>query len=240
MINFTRSTLTLAALSLLANPIDAQAQRKRSSKTEESAATPKTDVDNIWRDKANLQHLFSLRAPLGDLASIRHLAANFNWYAVSDDLAEKPGMFTNYRLYIGITEEGRHEGIIYDDSVAGAVNPKVAVNLLNNISGLTIFAEEGEGVLIDLNPVESATIPNKKDPTKTDTVHFRTFQFPQRAYRMMGALPEENRMRFFYRKPDGETGYFGYHQRRGPDDPWAYQIGYAKELSQNAMKSAQQ
>lgn len=149
-------------------------------------------------------------------------------------------MFSRYHLYIGVNSEGRHEGIIYDVSIAGALKPEVAVNMLNQINGLTLTAEGGEDIPIDLNDVESATVPNAKDPSKTDSVHFRTFQFPSKAYRMMGALPDENRMRFHYTKPDGNIGIFGYYARGAKNDHWVYSIGYAKELSQGALKHSQQ
>ncbi|MDN3645763.1 hypothetical protein QWY75_06040 [Pontixanthobacter aestiaquae] len=48
-------------------------------------------------------------------------------------------MFNSYHMYIGVTNEGRHEGIIYDVSVAGAVKSDIAVGLLNKISGLTLL-----------------------------------------------------------------------------------------------------
>ncbi|MDN3645764.1 hypothetical protein QWY75_06045 [Pontixanthobacter aestiaquae] len=58
---------------------------------------------------------------------------------------------------------------------------------------------------------------------------------------MMNALPEDNRMRFLYRKPDGKIGNFGYHSSvRDDDNICAYTIGYAKELSQVAVKQAGQ
>lgn len=229
MIKAAYSLSVLAALSMLALPMEAGAQRK---------STADAALSMPWHEKTNPNRRFLFRAPYGDLASNRHLKANFEWYAVSEDLSEKSGAYNSYLLHIGITQDGLHEGIIYDKSIAGALNPGVAVNLLNKISGLTLFAEEGEGILIDLSDVKSATVPDSKDPEKMDTVHFRTFRFPQKAYRMMGALPEENRMRFFYRKPDGEVGYFGYHSRNHGDDPWAYSIGYAKELSQTALNKA--
>ncbi|WP_209347300.1 hypothetical protein [Pontixanthobacter sp. CEM42] len=238
MFKAIQSCLTIAALFAMASPL--AAQRQAPAKTDESSTAAEASADMPWHNKTEKDRRFTFRAPYGDLASTRHLKANFDWYAASDDLSEKPGMFNSYHMYIGVTKEGRHEGIIYDVSVAGAVKPEIAVSLLNKISGLTLSAEGGEGLLVDLSDVKSATIPSKKDPSKTDKVHFRTFSFPQKSYRMMGALPEENRMRFLYRKPDGKVGYFGYHSRYNGDDPWAYSIGYAKELSQGALKAAQQ
>lgn len=234
MPKFSAVSAALGAAALAALPVAAAALQQQN----DTEATGDTAMP--WHEKTKDDQRFTFHAPFGNLPNARHLRANFNWYAASDDLAEDGGMFTSYRMHIGVTKEGRHEGIIYDNTTAGSLNAKVAISSLNKINGLTLTAEGGEDLLIELSDVKAATIPNDKKPDELDTVHYRTFQFPIKAYRMMGALPEENRIRFLYRKPDGKLGYFGYHSMSRSIVPWVYTIGYAKELSQEAIRQSAQ
>ncbi|MFZ1743615.1 MAG: hypothetical protein WAT93_12210 [Pontixanthobacter sp.] len=190
-----------------------------------------------WHYETSPYYRFGDASPGGNLASERHFRSAFSWTSMSNKMADKGGMFPDYVLYLGIMANGRHGGAIYGDPVTAIVGESAAAAQLMKIGSFAVFAEDGEVVEIPLGPVESAKLPGFPDRTVVGNVYFRQFQLPEKAYRMMGALPEKNRLRYLFTDSANKQGAFSYHSQYQKSNPWAYSIGYAKELSRLAQES---
>ena len=230
-----------AAFAVSVVPADAQ-RKKRSAPPSASTLSPSV-VDEMeraraaereampWHFKAPSHARFAQRRPTAALGEERHLASTFDWVAVSKPLADKAGMYPDYRLYIGVAPDGSHRGVIYADGMTVLVGEEAAMRSLNEIGAFTASVEGGGLVQVSLDPVAKGTAPAGASTTES-TVFYRTFAMPAKVYRMLAGLPGENRLRFLFRTPEAGLGAFAYHSRGAEADPWVYSVGYAKEMSQ--------
>ena len=236
-------TLSAALIaSVVLAPATAWAQRRSSPNYEEQQAAEQASRMQAerqaaakaaapWHDETSPYYRFNRGGKGGILTEEQHFRSASQWTAISRKMANKRGMFADYTLYVGVQADGRHAGIIYVDNITAIMGASAASEKLMAIDTLSIFAEGGEAVEIPLGTVETAQIPSPANPQATPTVFFRQFTLPPKAYRMMAALPDKNRMQLLYSTRDKANGAFGYHFKIEPFSPWLYSIGYAKELS---------
>jgi len=213
----------------LASPAPTLAQNKAQSLTQISQDT------TTWHRKAGFSYQFRPLSTSRSSARLNHLGNMENWVSVSRIMTEKKGMFTDFSFYIGVTNEGRFEGVIYGSGLTALASEDVAIRQLREITALSVLVEGGETAEVPISDVMTAEV-TKNGASEPETIYFRKFAFPQKAYRMMGALPDENRVRFQYVTPKQTLGAFAYHTSSQQPNPWVFSIGYAKELAQLAAQ----
>lgn len=237
----------MIAGSFLLASSDAFAQRKGSSSNSvDEQASALAEAYSVrenaakaaapWTFKTDSLYRFSAPDRAAPDATLRHASTAFDWVYVSPVMNEGKGFYPDFALHLGVTREGRIQGVIYADVLSRTNVAAVAAEKFGELGSFSVFAEGGESTLVPLSDQAVAQVPEITG-TGTQELHFRTFDMPPKGYRMLSALPDENRMQFLFRKADSSVESFRY-ALGGHSNPWVFSLGYAKELSRLATQAS--
>lgn len=245
-IKFANLALAAGLAALVAIPTSAEAQRKggrgASSPTAEDKAF--TEMMEAREAAARTKAPWYFETPsLGRFRSANqsallaeeHFALNgLGWALISNNLTDRGGMFPQYQAFLGITADGRLEGVLFPSSMDQMVGENVSNRALNNLTALAIQMADGESAGLQLSDVKMAKFERTSTgETNTRTVWYRTFTPGGKALRMLGGLPNDEGLTLHLTSSEG-PGQLKYRLVKD-EEPVIFKVGYLKEMM-NAVR----
>lgn len=209
----------------------AEAQQNTSSEANPAVAemfssrTAKTESQFPWHYKTDPAVRFRSATRVIGSAEEKHVRRTFGWQMISRRLLTKESTYPGYIIYLGITDAGMLEGVVFGNVFSSMAGDQAAMDQLSKFQSITISPLGIEGLAeMPMEPIQHASIPGKDLK-----VWFRKFKPGNRANRMFGGLPDDSEIRMFHTisGKEGSTNYWILKQPKLT----AFTIGYLREMA---------
>lgn len=187
-----------------------------------------------WHHKVESSVRFRPATALTEFSPESYARSTFGWQIISRRLTNKRGAYPNFSMFLGITDNGELEGVVFGNGFSALSGDAAATKQLGAFDSVGISAPAvGELINMPLGPVQSAPIPGE-----THKVWFRKVKTGNKAYRMFGALPDESEISI-YHTASGQEGSMNYWVGNRAITT-AFTIGYLKEMLSILKKANQE